>query len=174
MSSTATTISISLTALLISGLVVWRRDSHASPHDTAPAPVTAVRTPIAAPAVAPVVAPATPVQPRTLAVRRLAVGTGVAAREVTGHAAEYELSPTSRFCAVMELANPSTASTVRVRFEPEGEVERSVGFVRLAVPSSPRYRTWACTERLRTTGTWSAVVETVGGLEIAREVFTVR
>ena len=109
-----------------------------------------------------------------VAVRRLTVGTGIADREATGHASEYELASDTRLCAVVELSNRGAASGVRVRFEPEGDRARSVGLVRLPVPSAARWRTWGCTERARTPGTWSAVIEALDGRELARDVFTVR
>lgn len=184
MASTATTISMSFTALVISGLAMWRADSHASTREPGSPRVTVVT---AAPAVALTAAPAaSPVAPRVAAtpaprapvsgleVRRLVVGTGVENREAVGHASEYELSQGQRFCAVIEVANQGDARQVRVRFEPDGDARRSVGFVRLSVPSTQRYRTWGCTERVQAPGTWSAVVETVDGRELARDVFTVR
>lgn len=190
MASTAVTISMSFTALVISGLAMWRADSHASTREPARSPViAAARAPVVAPTVAPTaVAPtvAAPVVRATveapalrspvsgLAVRRLVVGTGVENREAVGHASEYELAQGQRFCAVIEMANQGDARQVRVRFEPDGDARRSVGFVRLAVPSVQRYRTWGCTERVQAPGTWSAVVETVDGRELARDVFTVR
>ena len=187
MASTATTISLSVSALVLSGVAMWRAELHASPRDRhVTAPVTPVAapavTPVAAPTPAPTVAPtpapvAAPViraSEGPLAVRRLTVGTGIVNREATGHASEYELASDTRFCAVVELSNRGAASGVRVRFEPEGERGRSVGLVRLPVPSAPRWRTWGCTERVRTPGTWSAVIETLDGRELARDVFTVR
>jgi hypothetical protein len=183
MASTAVTISMSFTALVISGLAMWRADSHASTREPARVRVAAAAP---APVVAPAVAPAAPVVRATveapalrspvsgLAVRRLVVGTGVENREAVGHASEYELTQGQRFCAVIEMANQGDARQVRVRFEPDGDARRSVGFVRLAVPSTQRYRTWGCTERVQAPGTWSAVVETVDGRELARDVFTVR
>jgi hypothetical protein len=184
MASTALTISMSLSALALAGAAMWRAESHASPRAARPAePVTAVPAPAVAP-VTPVVAavaaaaaaPAAAPRPveGPLTVRRLTVGTAVVDREATGHASEYELASDTRLCAVVELANRGAASGVRVRFEPEGDAARSVGHVRLAAPSAPRWRTWGCSERVRTPGTWSAVVETLDGRELAREVFTVR
>lgn len=185
MASTALTISMSLSALALAGAAMWRAESHASPRAARPAaPVTPVAAPAVAP-VTPVVAVAAPAPvaapvaaPRPvegpLTVRRLTVGTAVVDREAAGHASEYELASDTRLCAVVELANRGAASAVRVRFEPEGDAARSVGHVRLAAPSAPRWRTWGCSERVRTPGTWSAVVETLDGRELARDVFTVR
>lgn len=185
MTTNAITVSMSLAALVFSGLSAWRADSHASTREVAPVAVTAVRAaPVAtpAPAVAPVVvahvpavptvAPAAPVN--GLDVRRIAVGTGIENREVVGHASEYELTRGQRFCAMLEAVNTGDARRVRVRFEPDGNAARSVGFVSLSVPRAERYRTWGCTERVQTPGTWSAVVETLDGRELARDVFTVR
>ena len=180
MASTAMTISMSFPALVISGLAMWRADSHASTREPARSRVIAAApAAVAAPVVAPVVraaveAPALGSPVRGLAVRRLVVGTGVENREAVGHASEYEIAPGQRFCAVVEMANEGDTRQVRVRFEPDGDARRSVGFVRLAVPSTQRYRTWGCTERVQAPGTWSAVVETVDGRELARDVFTVR
>ncbi len=185
MTTNAITVSMSLAALVFSGVSAWRAESHASPRSVAPAAVTAVRAapvaapaPVVAPAVVahvpavPTVAPAAPVD--GLDVRRIAVGTGVENREVVGHASEYELTRGQRFCAMLEAVNTGGARRVRVRFEPDGDAARSVGFVSLSVPRAERYRTWGCTERVQTPGTWSAVVETLDGRELARDVFTVR
>jgi hypothetical protein len=186
MASTATTISLSLSALVLSGVALWRAELHASPRDRrVAAPVTAVAapavtavavapTPAVVPTPAPVAAPVMHAAEGPVAVRRLTVGTGIANREATGHASEYELASDTRLCAVVELSNRGATSAVRVRFEPEGERARSVGLVRLQVPSAARWRTWGCTERVRTPGTWSAVIETLDGRELARDVFTVR
>lgn len=49
-----------------------------------------------------------------------------------------------------------------------------VGFVELEVPAeSPRYRTWARTRNIREPGTWTAVVKSKSGEELARKSFTV-
>ncbi len=173
MASTRIVVSLSLSALVVSGIAMWRAESHASPRNQrAAAPVTApTPTPVAAhaPAAPIITAPA-----GALAVRRIAVGTGVADREVVGHASEYELTSDARFCAVVELSNRGAPGAVRVRFEHDGDRARSVGHVRLSVPTAPRWRTWGCTERVQTPGTWSAVVESLDGRELARDVFTVR
>ncbi|MFO0609883.1 MAG: DUF2914 domain-containing protein [Polyangiales bacterium] len=188
MASTRIVVSLSLSALVVSGVAMWRAESHASPRDRHPAapvtPVVVAPTPapapvVAAPTPAPIAAHA-PVAPvinapaGALAVRRIAVGTGVADREVVGHASEYELTSDARFCAVVELSNHGAPGAVRVRFEHDGDRARSVGHVRLSVPTAPRWRTWGCTERIQTPGTWSAVVESLDGRELARDVFTVR
>lgn len=185
MTSNAITISMSLAALLFSGVTAWRSDSHATPR-SAPAttahvaPVVTPTPVVVRPAPAPVLVAhaevlrgvASPVD--GFEVRRIAVGTGVENREVVGHASEYELTRGQRFCAMVEAVNTRSARSVRVRFEPDGDVAHSVGFVRLAVPRAERYRTWGCTERVQTPGTWSAVVETLDGRVLARDVFTVR
>ena len=188
MNSNTITVSMSLAALVFSGVSAWRSESHADPrvappvsaHVTPSVAPTPVVAPVAPAPVAPVAAPrvepargvASPVD--GLAVRRIAVGTGVENREVVGHASEYELTRGQRFCAMVEAANAGAARSVRVRFEPDGDAAHSVGFVRLAVPRAERFRTWGCTERVQTPGTWSAVVETLDGRELARDVFTVR
>jgi Protein of unknown function (DUF2914) len=187
MNSNAITVTMSLAALVFSGVSAWRADSHASTRDARPVAVRApVVTPVAAPAAhAPVpvtvvpavaapavVALAAPVA--GLEVRRIAVGTGIENREVVGHASEYELTRGQRFCAMVEAVNVGAPRRVRVRFEHDGDAAHSVGFVSLAVPRADRYRTWGCTERVQTPGTWSAVVETADGHELARDVFTVR
>ncbi len=184
MTSNAITISMSLAALVFSGVTAWRSDSHATSR-SAPAASAQVTpavppTPVARPEPAPVVVARTEVQRGVASpvdgfeVRRIAVGTGVENREVVGHASEYELTRGQRFCAMVEAVNTRAARSVRVRFEPDGDVAHSVGFVRLAVPRAERYRTWGCTERVQTPGTWSAVVETLDGHVLARDVFTVR
>lgn len=185
MNSNAITVTMSLAALVFSGVSAWRADSHASTRDARPVVAAPVAPTVVPPVVAPaahapvpvavvpaVVAPAAPVA--GLEVRRIAVGTGVENREVVGHASEYELTRGQRFCAMVEAVNAGAPRRVRVRFEHDGDAAHSVGFVSLAVPRAERYRTWGCTERVQTPGTWSAVVETADGHELARDVFTVR
>ncbi len=75
--------------------------------------------------------------------------------------------------AFVELANSSVDETeVVVTFEhPDGD---KVGFVELGVPGeSRRYRTWGQTRNIKKPGTWTAVVSTKDGVELARQEFPV-
>jgi hypothetical protein len=75
--------------------------------------------------------------------------------------------------AFVELTHKGAQeSGVVVTFESEKGTK--VGFVQLNVPAeSPRYRTWARTRNIREPGTWTAIVSTESGEELARKTFTV-
>lgn len=75
--------------------------------------------------------------------------------------------------AFVELKNISAnESGVVVTFEHESG--KQVGFVNLSVPAeSTRYRTWARTHNIQDAGTWTAIVRSKTGEELARKSFTV-
>lgn len=75
--------------------------------------------------------------------------------------------------AFLELSNATGAdASVIITFEHENG--KKVGFIELSVPGeSPRYRTWGRTRHIDESGTWTAVVRTKAGDELARRSFSV-
>ncbi|HBQ17964.1 MAG TPA: hypothetical protein DEF51_44870 [Myxococcales bacterium] len=108
-----------------------------------------------------------------LRVRRLVVASGVSGHEPTGADDVFEVGAQRRVYAFIEAVNETGEDVaVEVTFEPaSGE---SVGHVSLDVPAgTPRWRTWAFTRHVYTTGRWHAVVRHPDGREIARRAFDV-
>ena len=105
----------------------------------------------------------------TLKVQRLVITRGVEAREPLPSEPLVLGAPVFAF---LELENEGDAQrSVVLTFERD---TASVGHVQLAVPpSSPRWRTWGKTALIREAGTWTAVVRTVEGDELARQAFEV-
>ena len=106
-------------------------------------------------------------------VRRLVLSSGVHAHEPTGAADEFELGAQGRIYAFVDAVNDSGEdASLTVTFEPEsGETS---GHVSLDVPAnSPRYRTWAWTRHVYTTGRWQVVVRASDGRVVARRAFDV-
>jgi Protein of unknown function (DUF2914) len=105
-------------------------------------------------------------------VKRLVVTRAIDQREPV-QTASFSPSDEPVF-AFVELDNPSSdAGEVVVTFEHEGG--KSVGHVRLEVPAkNKRWRTWGRTRFIREAGTWSAVVRTPDGTELARKSFEVQ
>jgi hypothetical protein len=103
-------------------------------------------------------------------VKRLVIASAVQEREPVelenGKVAEPIL-------AFVELKNLSESEAgVIVTFEHESG--KKVGYVELSVPAeSNRYRTWARTHNIQEPGTWTAVVKSQTGEELARKSFTV-
>lgn len=108
-------------------------------------------------------------------VRRVAVGTGVSAREPIGVAERFDREE-ERLFAFVELANEGEATRVVVTFEPETPSREAhlTGLVELEVPGSVRrHRTWAWSRNVHAPGRWSAVVRDLDGRELARAPFVV-
>lgn len=106
-------------------------------------------------------------------VRRLVVATGVAHREPTGASDVFEVGASPRLYAFVEAVNETGEPVaLRVTFEPaRGE---PTGHVSLEVPASaPRFRTWAYTRHVYTTGRWHVVVRAADGRLVARRPFDV-
>jgi hypothetical protein len=110
------------------------------------------------------------VEGRTPTVKRLVIASEVKQREpVEIDEAKIE-DPVFAF---VELAyDGENEAGVVVTFEHDSG--KKVGFVELAIPGpSPRYRTWARTRNISEPGTWTAVVKSRDGEELARKSFTV-
>ena len=103
-------------------------------------------------------------------VKRLVIASAVQEREPV----ELEEGKVSEpILAFLELKNiGESESGVVVTFEHESG--KKVGFVELSVPAeSNRYRTWARTRNIQESGTWTAIVQSKTGEELARKSFTV-
>jgi hypothetical protein len=103
-------------------------------------------------------------------VKRLVIARGVTDREPTPLVDGHTDEPVTAF---LELANETEADTnVLITFEHESG--RKVGFIELSVPGShSRYRTWGRTKHIKTPGTWTAIVSSENGKELAREEFAI-
>ena len=106
-----------------------------------------------------------------LRVRRLLVTAAVENREPAG--SDGLVAGNSPIYAFVELENAAAMSRdIVVTFERQGR--DPVGHIRLNVPgSNSRWRTWGHTRRIHEAGTWTAVVRTADGRELARTTFEV-
>lgn len=105
-----------------------------------------------------------------LRVRRLVVTHAIEAREPV---ATEQLTLGERpVVAFVELSSSAPIEqNVVVTFE---KGERAVGHIKLRVPGdSRRWRTWGQTRRIREAGTWTAVVRSESGEELARQSFVI-
>lgn len=148
----------------------------------APAPVAAP-SPAPAPAPVPTIAPREIAQPATrtrddvgerpqLRVRRLVVTSGIAGHEPDGSIGTMAVGEHERVFAFVELANAGGAGSVVVTFERDGL--SPTGHVELEVPQRVgRWRTWAFTRGVTSTGEWRAVVRDVDGRVLAEQDFVV-
>ena len=109
-----------------------------------------------------------------LAVKRFVIASAVESREPV--LAESVSVSTRPLFAFAELENAGDyEQKVRVTFELQGEKEKRVGHVELAIPaSSSRWRTWAKTQLFDTPGQWVAVLRDEQGHELARTPFEVK
>lgn len=107
-----------------------------------------------------------------LSVRRLAVAEDIENREPVGAASRFD-NDTERLFAFVEAANESDeAGELVVSFESDDGTE--VGFITLNVPPNvPRWRTWAWSRNVNEVGSWTAVIRTADGTELAREHFEI-
>ena len=108
-----------------------------------------------------------------LEVKRLVVSRGIEKREPKDPGSSFWKDDFDRLYAFVELANPEKGeSQVVVSFvPPNGGAAR--GNVKLDVGASPRFRTWAYSRSVDQRGTWTAVVATADGKELARQSFEV-
>ena len=118
------------------------------------------------------VARATSVASEGLSVRRLVVATDIENREPVGASSRFD-TDTDRLFAFVEAVNESDEDgELRVTFEAEDGAE--VGFITLNIPAnSPRWRTWAWSRNVHEVGSWTAVIRTADGAELAREHFEI-
>lgn len=103
-------------------------------------------------------------------VKRLVIASAVEQREPLEISESKIKEPVVAFVELKHDA-PNESGVV-ITFVHEGG--KKVGFVQLNVPGeSPRYRTWARTQNIDKAGTWTAIVATEDGEELARKSFTV-
>ncbi len=126
-----------------------------------PPPETSAGGPVALPSADGVNAPA-------IGVKRMVIANEIREREpvpLTG------FSPGAPIVAFLELTNVSAVeSKVQVVFHHESG--KSAGLFELPVPANTnRWRTWARSELVKGSGTWTAVVSQVGGPELQRRTF---
>jgi hypothetical protein len=159
----------------------------ADPTPAAPAPLAVDAPKASAPTVTPAPAPA-PETPepssngrqrpsgdgKALVVKKIVIGKGVekSSRSPVGVAQSFKKGDFEKLYAFVELANPGEAAEVVVSFDPPSD-QPDKGNVRLAVGTSPRWRTWATSRGIDEVGTWTAVVTAPDGRELAREAFEV-
>lgn len=107
-----------------------------------------------------------------LSVRRLVVSEDIENREPVGAASRFD-DETERLFAFVEAVNESDeAGELVVTFESEDGTE--VGFITLEIPANaPRWRTWAYSRNIHEVGSWTAVIRTANGDELAREHFEI-
>lgn len=107
-----------------------------------------------------------------LSVRRLVVSEDIENREPVGAASRFDRE-TDRLFAFVEAVNESDeAGELVVTFESEDGTE--VGFITLEIPANARrWRTWAWSQNIHEVGSWTAVIRTADGDELAREHFEI-
>jgi hypothetical protein len=108
-----------------------------------------------------------------LSVKRLVVARSIDRREPEGVSTAFWQGDFDKLYAFVELKNPSkTEQKIVVSFvSPSGKATK--GNVELAVGAAPRWRTWAYSRAVDQKGTWTAVVSTPDGKELARAPFEV-
>ena len=102
---------------------------------------------------------------------RFVLATGVQQREPVGESDVF-YTDTPQIYAFVQLANAQEPYAVKVHWEP-AEGPASPYGTALAVPTAPRYRTWAWTRIKRAPGRYHAVLRTLAGQEIARREFLI-
>ena len=108
-----------------------------------------------------------------MSVKRLVVARGVLGREPKDPGTAFWKGDFDRLYAFVEVANPQKQeSHIVVTFVPPAG-KAAKGNVSLAVGASPRWRTWATSRAVDEKGTWTAVVSTDDGRELAREPFEI-
>ena len=106
-------------------------------------------------------------------VKRIVVARGVEGREPQGVSTAFWKGDFDKLYAFVELVNPEKeAGKVVVTFvPPSGKAPK--GNVTLAVGATPRFRTWAYSSNVDQKGTWTAVVSTTDGKELAHQTFDI-
>ncbi len=107
-----------------------------------------------------------------MSVRRLVVAEGIEDREPQGAASRFS-TDNDQLLAFVEAVNEGDEDgELVVTFESADGDE--VGHITLNVPAnSPRWRTWAFSRLIREPGSWTAIIRTVEGAELAREHFEI-
>ena len=112
-----------------------------------------------------------PLSAAEVKVERFVLATHVEQREPTGETDVFD-TETKKIFAFVQLNNEGAPYSFEVHFEPlEGDKSRYG--VKLQVPTSSRYRTWAWTQIKRAPGEYRAVLRTPAGEEIASRPFTI-
>jgi hypothetical protein len=194
--------SLLLSTVALSGVLLLGCNEHRSARVEAE-PARSACAPVAAPAAqapqpstppsASATIAATPTSPKTVApvadapkaskrklasteklrIKRLVVSEGVANREPVDIESSFSAKRTDRIYAFVEVENPAQEKDeIVVEFDPPGGGDPR-GNVTLNVGAAQRWRTWAFTREVKTTGEWTAVVKTRDGQIIATAPFTV-
>ena len=107
-----------------------------------------------------------------LKVSRLVIARGVAGREPVGPGTSFRAQDIERVFVFVDVANDAREEgEIVVAFAPPGG--GPAHRVKLAVGAKPRWRTWATTKRARAPGSWTAIVSTASGRELARAGFVI-
>jgi hypothetical protein len=190
-----TSLKVLVAAALVSLLPACKRQSAEAGSEirVVEVPVAATCAPAAAaPAPAPTTAPAlakdtsskttasksTPSAKKAdgsaLKVTRFVVATNVErkSRQPEGASSTFTKGEFEKLYAFVELENPGDEADVVVSFDPPSSKPEK-GNVELAVGRSPGWRTWAFSRGFDEKGSWSAVVRTKDGKELARTDFEV-
>jgi hypothetical protein len=111
---------------------------------------------------------------KELKVSRLVVAKGIerSTREPVNVGTTFKKGEYDKIYAYLEVDNPGDASKVVVAFDPPSD-KPDKGLVTLDVGRSPKWRTWAFSRTLDEPGTWTAIVKTTDGRELARTEFEV-
>jgi hypothetical protein len=105
-------------------------------------------------------------------VSRLVVARGVSGREPVGVGTSFRTQDLERVFVFVDVANEAREEgEIVVAFAPPGG--GPAHRVKLAVGAEPRWRTWATTKRARAPGSWTAIVSTASGRELARAAFVI-
>lgn len=107
-----------------------------------------------------------------LKVSRLVVARGVSGREPVGVGTSFRAQDVERVFVFVDVANEAREEgEIVVAFAPPGG--GPAHRVKLAVGAQARWRTWATTKRARAPGSWTAIVSTASGRELARAGFVI-
>lgn len=109
-----------------------------------------------------------------LKVKKLVVATDVerSKRLPTGEASTFKKGEFDKLYAFLEIENPGDEADVVVSFDPPSDKSEK-GNIELAVGRSPGWRTWGFSRAFDETGSWTAIVRTKDGKELARTEFEV-
>lgn len=109
-----------------------------------------------------------------LKVKKLVVATDVerSKRQPTGEASSFKKGEFDKLYAFLEIDNPGDEADIVVSFDPPSDKSEK-GNIELAVGRSPGWRTWGFSRAFDETGSWTAIVRTKDGKELARTEFEV-
>ena len=109
-----------------------------------------------------------------LKVKKLVVATDVerSKRLPSGEASSFKKGEFDKLYAFLEVENPGDEADVVVSFDPPSDKSEK-GNIALAVGRSPGWRTWGFSRSFDETGSWTAIVRTKDGKELARTEFEV-